>query len=143
MGAICSSAQRVSSWLGLDDEHICRSINGLNLSSAEIAQLLGVVLIQEATKEGRSATGPLDEIEEEIGHDALESITDIEWLKRVYGSPTESLEEINNYSAIIRPSELPYWTRLWVVQQVALAQDIVLLSGAKTRSWATVRAMFF
>jgi hypothetical protein len=37
---------------------------------------------------------------------------------------------------------LPYWERLWTLQEFVLAQDVILLCGPKTASWITIRRVF-
>jgi hypothetical protein len=63
---------------------------------------------------------------EEVGKDpSMENIVTL----------TRDAQRISNWNALGRLMARPYWRRVWIVQEVAVAQDIVVLCGSIQTSW--------
>ena len=55
-------------------------------------------------------------------------------LSRALNEPSEQ-EIIRSLPALLKIVDLPYWTRLWVVQELCLSRNAVVRLGDKTMNW--------
>jgi hypothetical protein len=110
MRDICSRADQVLMWLGKDD-------------SSEA--LLAMDLINDiASSYLASPDLPM----------SLWFPTDVELRHR--GLP---LRASPSWNALDNMLELPYFTRIWIIQEIAVAQAVIVMWGTSEISWATVK----
>jgi hypothetical protein len=84
----------------------------------------------------------------DVGMDAFKKWAD--WATSTRGKAVEDLAQIEDdipdafdedtTSAIRHILERPFWSRVWIIQEVALAQDLYLVCGTKKLSWWFVAA---
>jgi hypothetical protein len=123
MGSIYSSASLVISWLGLGDEALYKAINWLS----EFGPLHEEMTERaEKEREKRSLELPMYDMK----YDVSEGID----LERLPHSPVR-------YSDLVRLYNHEYWTRVWIIQEIVLAQKVHVWCGCTTTylrilSWA-------
>jgi hypothetical protein len=142
MEQIYSSAHRVFAWLG-DEEDECASkaVDAYNIILHAIRQLPGYGFIQGRVQDDGQFCSK-EEVLAEVGDEILGAITDLTWLTEHY--TTQSVPgESHILSDAVELFRLPYWTRLWILQELVLARDAVLLCGPKKTSWLEVCCVQF
>jgi hypothetical protein len=142
MEQIYSSAERVFAWLGDEkNERASKAVDANNIILHAIRQLPGYEFIQGSVQDGRLSYSK-QEILAEVGGEILGAITDLTWLTEHY--TTQSVPgESHILSDAVELFRLPYWTRLWILQELVLARDAVLLCGPKKISWLEVCCVQF
>ncbi|KAH7079130.1 heterokaryon incompatibility protein-domain-containing protein [Paraphoma chrysanthemicola] len=134
MKEIYSKAYQVFAWLGNNDDAITgKSIDGINFVLSMIARLPGFKYIHEETKYGRflywgSEKGP------DIPKDAFLALTDLAWVKDHY----QQNPSVKTFRELVGLSDVPYWRRLWVLQELVLAKTAILLCGFRSINWIAV-----
>ncbi|ROW15613.1 hypothetical protein VPNG_02207 [Cytospora leucostoma] len=112
MREIYSGAEQVLSWLGKSDEATSAALDALQLIYKEIADL--------------------DE----------DSLRNLDWMKKhqqlCTGYPGDPR---GPWLGIINLMHRQYWNRVWIFQEVYLAQDLLLISGSNVLSFAQLRSI--
>jgi hypothetical protein len=73
-----------------------------------------------------------DEVIAWLGEENAQEATDIETLKRMAGSENESSRDENTLRPILNN---PYFSRLWIVQELVLAKEIIVMIGNNEIAW--------
>jgi hypothetical protein len=68
---------------------------------------------------------------------------ELNWSKLGYGTGQDSLYDDGIFLTITQLFELPYWSSLWVLQEIVLAPYLFLLFSPKTIVWLAVCAVLF
>jgi hypothetical protein len=143
MEQIYSSAERVFAWLGDEkNERASKAVDANNIILHAIRQLPGYEFIQGSVQDGGLSCSK-QEVLAEVGGEILGAITDLTWLTEHY--TTQSVPEESHIlsDAVVELFRLPYWTRLWILQELVLARDAVLLCGPMKISWLEVCCVQF
>jgi hypothetical protein len=138
MEQIYSSAHRVFAWLGgEDDGRASKAVDAYHIILHAIHQLPGYGFIRDRAQNGLHRWSKEDVLAE-VGIEFLDAITDLTWLRKHYNTEPVPAESVSTLNDAIELFNLPYWTRLWIVQEVVLARDVILLCGSKNISWLEV-----
>jgi hypothetical protein len=142
MEQIYSSAHRMFAWLGDgENERASKAVDAYNIVLHAIRQLHGYGFIQGRVQDNGQICSN-QEVLAEVGGEILGAITDLAWLTEHY--TTQSVPgESHILSDTVELFRLPYWTRLWILQELVLARDAVLLCGPKKISWLEVCCVQF
>ncbi|KAK1674369.1 heterokaryon incompatibility protein-domain-containing protein [Colletotrichum godetiae] len=118
MRRIYSSAELVFSWLGTDDEEIGAAFETINLVAHEMDKVVG-----------RRHIGGIEP------HDLISWMKDWPQLIVADIGPENDWHSNQSWKSIRSLFNLPYWFRVWVVQEIVLAENLVLLSGKSSVEW--------
>jgi hypothetical protein len=133
MEDIYSRAQRIFSWLGIENEDTCEGLDAINQVAKEVSQLSCYADLTALTMHGSFFVPPSILPSEHVRRTWV-----LEWIGRHYNPRTLSESHVRDMNQLLLLFELPYWKRVWVLQEVVLAQDIILVSGANSTSWSAV-----
>jgi hypothetical protein len=124
MEVIYPSAYIVFAWQGVEDEVTRGGIQSIELVAQEISDLPCYNEILEATRNGYVQSHR---------RDCIPSAKDLRlnW-ERMY---TISAQQKKIFEHIEDLLSLPYWTRVWIFQEIVLADKMVIISGANMTSW--------
>jgi hypothetical protein len=143
MEQIYSSAHRVFAWLGDGGiERASKAVDANNIILHAIRQLPGYGFIQGRVQDDRQSCSK-QEVLAEVGGEIFGAITDLTWLTEHYTTQSVPGESVHIISDAVKLFDLTYWTRLWIVQELVLARDVVLLCGPKKISWLEVCCVQF
>ncbi|GJC82546.1 heterokaryon incompatibility protein 6, OR allele [Colletotrichum liriopes] len=121
MRQIYSTAELVFSWFGPDDEDIGLAFDTVNLVDKAIDRVVGRRHIN-----------------------AVEPYHLVSWMKgwpqliRPDIGPANDWHSNRAWKSVSMLFKLPYWWRVWVVQEVVLAKSFVLLSGQYSLAWTSL-----
>jgi hypothetical protein len=123
METIYCDARMMFAWLGIDGKITRGGIESIELVAREVSKLpqYNVLIDPSPDESDKLTTGDLD----------------LDWSALYLDESDSTVEVFRDISGLMY---LPYWKRLWIVQEPALAQSTVLLAGPKTMSWDTACA---
>ncbi|KXH29663.1 hypothetical protein CSAL01_02890 [Colletotrichum salicis] len=118
MRRIDSNAELVFSWLGTDDEEIGAAFETINLVAHEMDKVVG-----------RRHIGGVEP------HDLISWMKDRPQLIVADIGHEDDWHSNQSWKSIWSLFNLPYWFRVWFVQEIVLAENLVLLSGKSSVEW--------
>ncbi|KAK2001876.1 hypothetical protein LX36DRAFT_652879 [Colletotrichum falcatum] len=121
MRQIYSTAELVFSWLGPHDGDIALAFDTINLIDQAVDKVVG--------RRHINAVEPY----ELIGW--MEGWPQLTWPDT---GPANDWHSNRAWKSVSMVFKLPYWWRVWVVQEVVLAKTFVLLSGQHSLSWTSL-----
>src|SRR5215469_8387733 len=113
MGDIYKSAVRTVVWLGATDEKYKNAVSVCSELAATVTDG------QRSSKQKGTSNGKASKVDN--------------------AKPSDG-GDLNNDTSIESLVQLPWWSRVWVVQEVILARDVLLLLGRQSLDWNTFRA---
>ncbi|KAH7068229.1 heterokaryon incompatibility protein-domain-containing protein [Paraphoma chrysanthemicola] len=137
MAKIYSGAARVFSWLGVESKKGCAGIDAINLISNEISRLPGVEILLSHIEDGSFDPLTIEDLKKENSA-ILESATSVTWLVEHHTTGSASNPAAKYFESVHQLFDLPYWSRIWVFQEMVLAQKVVFICGKTTTEWVTV-----
>jgi hypothetical protein len=143
MKVIYSRAKMVFSWLGDETGELGGAIDALNMVHNQISRLPGYDYILAKTNGGTYQLPSLSDLVEELGQEGLVGLTDLGWLVTHYQAGSDSALPVQVFARIQLLFGLKYWRRLWILQELVLAQNITLLCGSKKSSWDALSRVTF
>jgi hypothetical protein len=85
----------------------------------------------------------LIEYEKKLEYQTDHEFTNLAWLQKHSNDiPDFQPNRDSMFYNLAKLLFLPYWRRLWILQEFVLAQDKILLCGRKTVSWVTICRVF-
>jgi hypothetical protein len=132
MKEIYSSARRVFSWLGPANQETYQGFDTLDLVMREISMFPSYPEVLQTARYKDFY---------EIKLDDLDAFGSIDWLEKYSNTPSGSSSSLIEFNSIIALFRLPYWNRVWIYQEVALAKDTLLVCGTRVICWLTVRTV--
>jgi hypothetical protein len=133
MEDIYSRARRVFSWLGIENDNICEGVGLINQVADAISQLTCNADIISMIRHGSFIIPPHMTPSELVVKTWI-----VEWIDQYYNPEALSKRPFKDWFRMLVLFDLPYWKRVWVLQEVVLAQDIILVSGTNSTSWSAV-----
>jgi hypothetical protein len=144
MGQIYSKAYRMFSWLGVEDEATRGVLDALNLVAAAIQQLPGYDSIMAELPENSFPLGSsIKSLPDRLGQQTVREFTNFAWLENRYNTSRDQEDGVQIFTKVLSLFGMKYWSRLWIFQELVLAQDTTLLCGKSTTSWTVVCQVFF
>ena len=131
MGQIYTSADRVFEWLGREGDGSGELIDHLNVLSS----LFGKTCHrgQRVQEDGPQALKPY--------HNPITNTLDHQLLQTMTGNNGIPGPAVDIWETYLRLLKRPYWNRIWIVQELLLAQnEILLLCGDRLISWSVLSA---
>jgi len=113
MGDIYKSAVRTVVWLGATNEKYKNTVSICSELAATVTDG------QRSSKQKGTSNGKASKVDN--------------------AKPSDG-GDLNNDTSIESLVQLPWWSRVWVVQEVILARDVLLLLGRQSLDWNTFRA---
>jgi len=132
MGAIYSSAVRTFAWLGVENEQTSLGLLGIETVWHHITELSHFDWISTVAQ--RYGSDLQHWVENKLTPEDLH----LDW-QRLYTCLPEQLASVDVFDAIAELTEVPYWKRLWIVQELVLSPHAVFISGTKTTTWEKLR----
>jgi hypothetical protein len=152
MREIYSKCTTMFSWLGGGNDG---NIPEKNISYGDIVDAINLVFTGISTSPGYDlfmsgfdhnkilSNRALNEYNSKLEYQTGHKFTDLAWLqKRCNATPDFQPNCDSTFLNIFALFEQPYWKRLWILQELILAQDSILLCGRKTVSWVTICGVF-
>jgi hypothetical protein len=130
MERIYSRAQQVFAWLGIENEEIREGLTSIRQVSNEISQLSCYTDITLSYK------GSMSLDRESIPSELTIRCWVVEWMERYYDKKSALELSVANFDQVLKMFKLPYWTRIWALQEVVLARHLLLVSGQQSTSWS-------
>jgi hypothetical protein len=128
MESIYSLAERTFAWLSVENKQTCQGLSAIETVWHQITKLSHFDLISTATR--YFGAPPHIEAVENLTLEELQ----FDW-EQLYACPPERSDFTAVFGAIADLARLPYWERLWIVQELVLSFHIVFISGTKTTTW--------
>nr|RBR00959.1 hypothetical protein FVER53263_20340 [Fusarium verticillioides] len=158
MGAIYQNAYKVLAWLGASDHDSDHAIDILNKMATAIKQeqdpqdadgssIADGETSSDEEEPGCTMMGTLRvqivETEEEMAasvEDFVKVLNGPNWLHHLPELWTEDTQELSSFQnrawdAITQIFQRPYWSRVWIYQELVLASNLHLHCGEKSISW--------
>jgi hypothetical protein len=136
MEKVYPNAHHVFAWLGGEEaEQASRAVDAYHIILEAIRQLPGYDFIRDRAKNSSINGVPIEDALAEVGDAFLDRITDCTWLNEHYNAQSDQIKTLFDAAHLF---SLSYWTRLWILQEIVLARDAVLLCGSKRISWLEV-----
>ncbi|KAF5697604.1 heterokaryon incompatibility protein [Fusarium mundagurra] len=158
MGAIYQNAYKVLAWLGASDHDSDHAIDILNKMATAIKQeqdlqdgdgssIADGETSSDEEEPGWTMMGTLRvqivETEEEMAasmDDTVKVLNGPNWLQHLPELWTEDTQELSFFqnhawNAITQIFKRPYWSRVWIYQELVLASNLHLHCGEKSISW--------
>lgn len=143
MEEIYSSAHRVFAWLGREeDERASKAVDAYHIILHAISRIPEYGYIRDKPQNMVQFYSK-EEIAADAGAAVLGAITDSTWLREHYKTQPDLSKPLSTLNDALQLFQLPYWTRLWILQEVVLAKDAILLCGPKKISWLEVCGVQF
>jgi hypothetical protein len=143
MEQIYTKALNMFSWLGFGDGPAQGILENIDLVSKGISRLPGYDYIEARSQNDMFSTEvDLETLQSDLGHQTLQGLTNLDWLKQYYIQDPESVSSAKIFSKISSLFNLEYWRRLWIFQETVLAQNVVFLSATNVVSWNTTCRIF-
>jgi hypothetical protein len=147
MREIYSKCARMFSWLGAENEGDIREIlDAINIVSSGISESTGYDFFMRQIVQNACIPGHgLMEFSCGLEYESVHEFIDLTWLRKHYNNSFDieiDFERDSIFTKVARLFHLPYWERLWILQEFVLAQDKILLCGPKTVSWITICRVF-
>jgi hypothetical protein len=114
MASIYTSAELVIAWLGRGDEEISRGLQALQIISREAIDQVDAILSTPA--DGGTANPSLQWIEK---YPSL-------WFSYLDDENTRPIGFKDMWEGVGGFLHLPYWSRIWIFQEAALARTLLL-----------------
>jgi hypothetical protein len=130
MKEIYSSARRVFAWLGTKDDKVYKGFDTVISTHGEIRRIPSINEVLQTLNGEDNGLWSLDSKE-------VYALGDLEWFRSIRNS-VGGFSQFH-FSTIWIVFDLPYWRRLWVFQEVALAPELLLLCGVRAIPWSKVR----
>ncbi|KAK1508643.1 hypothetical protein CTAM01_02429 [Colletotrichum tamarilloi] len=118
MRRVYASAELAFSWLGTDTEEIGAAFETINLVAHEMDKVVG-----------RRHIGGVEP------HELISWMKDWPQLILADIGPENDWHSNQSWKSVRSLFILPYWFRVWVVQEIVLAENLVLLSGKSSVDW--------
>jgi hypothetical protein len=120
MGSIYQKASRTVVWIGEEDEHVSPALYLSSKLAAAMRAYSAAELAERRSASSSRGRGPLEAFLETLGTDA--DLKSGNWIS------------FNNFY------NRRWFSRLWIIQEVAFSQQVILLCGSRTTAmpWATI-----
>jgi hypothetical protein len=134
METIYSNARIMFAWIGVDDEVTRNGIESVELVGHEISKLS---YYPKASNLANIGIMLLDMEHEDFKKLSTKDLQ-LKWSYIYTSLAHTNAASPCPFQHIHMLWSLPYWRRLWILQEIILARSVILLSGAKTTNWTTV-----
>jgi hypothetical protein len=142
MEAVFSGAVSMFSWIG-NNEDTEGIIESINLVADEISQLPNYSLVMADLQDSLFPTNAeLKSLQEKHEPRILREFTDLTWLEKLYITRRKQNHEVEILFKVFQLFDQPYWSRVWILQELVLGQDVIVLRGLNTVSYVTTCRVF-
>ena len=127
MAKIYENARRVLVWLGLGDPDILKAFERLTKEGDYVSRSVQELELRRDLRIAPSPRAQAKTLDEEMEEMDVDIDEELPILRR----PTLGLAEPSQaeISAIDKIFQYPWWDRVWVIQEAAVARDLCILCG--------------